>query len=114
MYGEFRLAGQPLVAMDSAQDHAFTFTEGVSLIVDATSQAEIDTVWNALSAVPEAEQCGWLKDRYGLSWQVVPESEMNRMLQDPDESRVIRVLNAMFAMKKIDLAELRRAFDNET
>ena len=109
MYGECRLAGQTVIAMDSAQDHAFTFTEGVSLIVDATSQAEIDTVWNALSAVPEAEQCGWLKDRYGLSWQVVPEAELNQMLQDPDEERVIRVLNAMFPMKKIDLAELRRA-----
>ncbi len=108
MYGEFFLSGQKLTAMDSADDHAFSFTEGVSLIVDATTQEEIDSYWNALSAVPDAEQCGWLKDRYGVSWQIFPETEMERIMNDADAARRDRVLEAMFRMKKIDLDALRR------
>lgn len=106
MYGEFQLEGQSFVAMDSAQDHHFNFSEAVSLIIDATNQDEIDTYWNALSAVPEAEQCGWLKDRYGVSWQVFPNAEMNRVLTGDDELRKRRALEALFQMKKIDLAAL--------
>ena len=109
MYGEFQLEGQTFVAMDSAQEHAFKFNEAVSLIIDATDQDEIDTYWDALSAVPEAEQCGWLKDRYGVSWQVFPNSEMNRILTGSNEDRKKRALEALFRMKKIDLAALRQA-----
>ncbi|MFA7567194.1 MAG: VOC family protein, partial [Alkalispirochaeta sp.] len=108
MYGEFQMEGQPFVAMDSADEHAFSFNEAISLIVDATSQEEIDSYWRALSAVPDAEQCGWLKDRYGVSWQIFPETEMNRILQSADDAQKNRTLEAMFQMKKIDLAALRR------
>ncbi|WP_321992439.1 VOC family protein [Marispirochaeta aestuarii] len=109
MYGEFSLEGRKFAAMDSAQEHTFGFNEGVSLLVDAQSQEEIDHYWKALSAVPESEQCGWLKDRYGISWQIFPDTEMNRLLQDGDEVKSTRTLEAMFTMKKIDLEGLRRA-----
>lgn len=109
MYGEFRLEGQTFAAMDSAHEHKFGFNEGVSLLVDVQSQEEIDRYWTALSAVPEAEQCGWLKDRYGVSWQIFPDTEMNKLLQDGDEAKAKRSLEAMFTMKKIDLEGLRRA-----
>lgn len=72
VFSEFQLAGQWFAAMDSAVDQNFTFTEGVSLMISADGQAEIDRIWSALSAVPEAERCGWLKDKWGVSWQVVP------------------------------------------
>ena len=109
MYAEFRLEGQPFVAMDSAQDHQFAFNEAVSLAIDARTQEEIDDYWSKLSADPEAEQCGWLKDRYGVSWQVFPASEMNAMLRDKNRDKVNAVAAAMYTMKKIDLAALRAA-----
>ena len=72
MFSDFRLADSWLAAMDSAQEHHFGFNEAVSLMINCSDQAEIDHYWERLSAVPEAEQCGWLKDRFGVSWQVVP------------------------------------------
>lgn len=107
MHGEFQLEGQACIAMDSALNHDFSFNEGISLIVDAETQPEIDRYWNALSAVPEAEQCGWLKDRFGVSWQILPNSEMNRVLASDNEEAKKRVLEAMFRMKKIDIAGLQ-------
>jgi predicted 3-demethylubiquinone-9 3-methyltransferase (glyoxalase superfamily) len=107
-HGPFRLAGQPFAAMDSAYDHGFGFNEAISLMVYCDNQAEIDHYWEALSAVPEAEQCGWLKDRYGLSWQIVPR-EMDALMAEGDPERLARVTKAFLAMKKFDLAELRRA-----
>ena len=82
--------------------------EAVSLQIDCEDQAEVDRLTEALSAVPEAEQCGWVKDRYGLSWQIVPYA-MTRLLADPDEGVRKRVFNAMMEMKRLNIAELERA-----
>lgn len=113
MHGRFRLAGQPFLAMDaSAKVHGFGFNEAVSLLVDCDSQAEIDRYWQALGTDgdPQAQQCGWLKDAFGVSWQVHP-NELNEMLTDPDTARVERVTSAFLQMKKFDLAALRSAFE---
>jgi predicted 3-demethylubiquinone-9 3-methyltransferase (glyoxalase superfamily) len=106
----FTLARQSFVAMDSAYPHAFSFTEAISFIVYCRDQAEMDTYWNQLSAVPDAEACGWLKDRYGFSWQIVPDS-MDAMMADTDPVRLGRVTEVMLQMKKLDLAALQRAYD---
>lgn len=106
----FSLAGQRFAAMDSAQDHRFGFNEAISFMIDCDTQEEIDRYWDALSAVPEAEQCGWLKDRYGLSWQVVP-ADLDRLLRTGTEDQTARVTAAFLEMKKFDLAELRRAYE---
>ena len=96
------------MALDSAHAHAFTFNEAVSLMVNCRDQAEIDHYWHSLSAVPEAEQCGWLKDRYGLSWQIVPR-RLIELLADPDPARARRVMQAMLKMVKLDVAALEAA-----
>ena len=98
------------MAMDSARQHDFAFNEAVSLMVYCDDQSEIDYYWEKLSAVPEAEQCGWLKDKYGLSWQIVP-SDMDRMMQDQDSERLARVTQALLRMKKFDLAALQKAYE---
>ena len=110
MFTDFMLEGQWFAAMDSAHKHDFAFNEAVSFVVNCADQNEIDALWEKLSAVPEAEVCGWLKDRYGLSWQIVPE-ELSTMMQDPDQERVNRVTQAVLEMKKCDLAALRGAYD---
>ncbi len=109
MYSEFMLEGQWFAATDSAQEHKFAFNEAISFMVRCDSQEEIDHYWIKLSAHPQAEQCGWLKDQFGLSWQVVP-AAMDAMMQDPDQGRVARVMQAILQMKKIELAELQRAY----
>jgi predicted 3-demethylubiquinone-9 3-methyltransferase (glyoxalase superfamily) len=109
-YAGFLLNGQQFAAMDSAREHDFGFNEAISFIVNCENQEEIDHYWDGLSAVPEAEQCGWLKDRYGLSWQVVP-SAMEEMLRDGTKEQIARVTEAFLQMKKFDLAELRRAYE---
>ena len=111
-HASFTLAGQQLAAMDSAQQHHFNFNEAISLMVYCKDQQEIDYYWGKLSAVPEAEQCGWLKDKFGLSWQIVPES-MDKMMTDKDSARAARVTQAFLKMKKFDLAELERAYRGE-
>ncbi len=111
-HASFTLAGQWFAAMDSAHDHDFAFNEAISLIVGCETQAEIDHYWDRLSAVPEAEQCGWLKDRYGLSWQIVPKA-LNEMLDDPDTEKARRAMQAMLQMGKLDVEELRRAYEGE-
>jgi predicted 3-demethylubiquinone-9 3-methyltransferase (glyoxalase superfamily) len=109
MYSDFRLHDGWFAAMDSARAHDFGFNEAVSLMVNCDDQAEIDRYWEALSAVPEAEQCGWLKDRFGVSWQVVP-AEMGEMMTSGTREQIDRVTQAFLPMKKFDLAELRRAY----
>lgn len=106
-HAQFRLAGQTFTAMDSGFDHGFTFTEAVSFIVNCETQAEIDTLWERLSAHPEAEACGWLKDAFGVSWQIVP-AALPGLLSDPEASG--RVMEAMLQMKKIELEKLERAY----
>jgi predicted 3-demethylubiquinone-9 3-methyltransferase (glyoxalase superfamily) len=104
------LDGFKLGAMDSAHDHEFGFNEAVSLMVRCESQDEIDRYWNALSAVPEAEQCGWLKDRFGVSWQIVPAALQELMGSGTDEQRAA-VTQAFLQMRKFDVAGLRKAFE---
>jgi predicted 3-demethylubiquinone-9 3-methyltransferase (glyoxalase superfamily) len=105
----FVLEGQQFAAMDSAREHNFAFNEAISFIVRCDTQEEIDYYWGKLSAVPEAEQCGWLKDRYGLSWQIVP-TAMGKMMQDRDEKRLARVTEAFLKMKKFDIEKLSQAY----
>jgi len=102
----FELAGQPFQAISAGPQ--FRFTEAISFIVYCDTQEEIDYYWERLSAVPEAEQCGWLKDRYGLSWQIVP-ARLEEWLLGGDEARNARVTEAFLAMKKLDIAALERA-----
>jgi predicted 3-demethylubiquinone-9 3-methyltransferase (glyoxalase superfamily) len=109
MHAQFTLCGETFMAMDSALEHGFGFSTANSHLVLCRDQAEIDHYWRALSAVPEAEQCGWLADRYGVSWQVAP-ARMIEMMTDPDPARVARVTDAFMAMKKLDLATLERAY----
>ena len=111
MFTDFMLAGQWFAAMDSAHEHKFNFTEGLSLFVDCGDQQEVDYFWNALTANGGQEsQCGWLKDKYGLSWQVIPK-RLSELLGDPDTEKAGRVMQAMLKMKKIDIAGLQKAYD---
>ncbi len=104
---EFELSGQRFVALNGGPH--FKFTEAVSLVVDCETQDEVDAFWRKLTADGGQEgPCGWLKDRFGLSWQVVP-AELGQLLQDPDPERSTRVMRAMLQMKKLDVAALRRA-----
>jgi predicted 3-demethylubiquinone-9 3-methyltransferase (glyoxalase superfamily) len=109
-YADFTLHDQGFAAMDSAHGHDFAFSEAFSLMVHCDTQKEIDTYWGKLSSDPQSEQCGWLKDRYGVSWQITP-SVLDRMLQDPDAKKVERVTQAFLQMKKFDLAALERAYE---
>lgn len=107
---DFVLDGTPFTAINGGPQ--FPFTEAVSLLVECRDQAEVDHYWDALSAGGEPSQCGWLKDRYGLSWQVVP-GELADLLGDPDPTRAARATEAMLAMAKIDLAAIRAAADGD-
>ncbi|HVF52849.1 MAG TPA: VOC family protein [Actinomycetota bacterium] len=106
----FALDGYKLAAMDSAQKHEFGFNEAISLMVRCEDQGEIDHYWDGLSAVPESEQCGWLKDKFGVSWQVIP-AALEELLSRGTEEHMARVTHAFLQMKKFDLAELERAFE---
>jgi predicted 3-demethylubiquinone-9 3-methyltransferase (glyoxalase superfamily) len=105
----FELEGQTFTALNGGP--VFKFNEAVSLQIDCQTQAEVDHYWKKLSegGDPSAQQCGWLKDRYGLSWQIVPRV-LIEMLMDPDAGKSQRVMTAMLRMKKIDIEELRRAY----
>src|SRR3989344_3000081 len=98
-YGQFTLDGLEFGAMDSAQKHEFILNEAVSLVIHCKDQAEIDYFWDKLSAVPEAEQCGWIKDKFGVSWQIVPMG-MDDMLNSDDPAKIARVTD-VFKKKKI-------------
>jgi predicted 3-demethylubiquinone-9 3-methyltransferase (glyoxalase superfamily) len=106
----FTLAGQEFAAMDSAHDHGFGFNEAVSFVVGCDTQDEIDYYWDSLSAMPDAEQCGWLKDRFGVSWQIVP-SILGALLGGGTKEQTVRVTEALLRMKKFDIAELKRAYE---
>ena len=109
MFTDFMLENQWFAAMDSARNHSFGFNEAVSFIVSCETQEEIDYYWEKLSAVPESEQCGWLKDKYGLSWQIAP-TDMDVMMRDGTPEQLARLTQAFLPMKKFDLAALRRAY----
>ncbi|HWU24276.1 MAG TPA: VOC family protein [Candidatus Paceibacterota bacterium] len=110
MYSDFYIHNSWLAAMDSSLDHKFNFNEAVSLLVSCDSQEEIDEYWSKLSAVPEAEQCGWLKDKFGVSWQISPVL-MEKMMSEGTPEQVSRVTQAFMQMKKFNLAELQAAYD---
>ena len=104
---EFELQGQRFMALNGGPE--FTFTEAISFFVKCENQSEVDYYWNALTADGgEESQCAWLKDKYGLSWQIVPNA-LVRYLGDPDPAKAQRVMQAMLKMQKIDIAELDRA-----
>lgn len=109
-YASLTLFGQEFGVMDSAYAHKFAFNEAVSLIVRCDSQEEIDRYWETLSAVPESEQCGWLKDRYGVSWQIVPR-EMDHMMSSSTPEQLARMMQAFMPMKKLDIAAIRAAYE---
>lgn len=112
MFTDFQLENQWFAAMDAAGEHRFTFNEGVSLIVKCESQEEIDYFWEKLSAHPEAEQCGWLKDRYGISWQITP-TRMDEMMRDATPEQADRVTKSFLSMKKFDIETLEKAYRGE-
>lgn len=108
MYSDFALDGTWFAAMDSGAMHPFGFNEAVSFIVTCRDQAEIDRYWAQLSSVPEAEQCGWCEDRYGLSWQVTPRV-LDELMTSGDQALVNRVTQAFLGMHKLDVAAIERA-----
>jgi predicted 3-demethylubiquinone-9 3-methyltransferase (glyoxalase superfamily) len=110
MFSDFMLENQWFAAIDSARDHKFSFNEAISLMVYCDTQEEIDYYWDKLSAVPASEQCGWLKDKYGVSWQIVPR-EMDEMMSNSTPEQFARVSKATLKMKKLDLAELQKAYE---
>ncbi|CAG0938145.1 2-polyprenyl-6-hydroxyphenyl methylase / 3-demethylubiquinone-9 3-methyltransferase [Candidatus Brocadiaceae bacterium] len=108
--GIFELVGQRYMALDGGP--VFNFTEAISFYVECEDQKEVDYFWNKLSAVPEAEQCGWVKDKFGLSWQIIPK-QLGELMGDPDPIKSKRVMNAMLKMKKIIVEDLQKAYNNE-
>lgn len=111
MFGDFQLEKQWFAAMDSAAgEHHFGFTEAISLLVNCETQKEIDYYWEKLSAVPEAEQCGWLKDKFGVSWQISP-ADLDKMMNKGTAAQTAAVTQAFLKMKKFDLAKLKKAYD---
>jgi predicted 3-demethylubiquinone-9 3-methyltransferase (glyoxalase superfamily) len=104
----FLLAGQEFMALNGGPQ--FTFSDGISLYVDCATQEEVDYLWEQLSEGGEKGPCGWLKDKFGVSWQVIP-TALGEMLQDKDPKKARAVMQAMLQMSKIDIATLRRAYD---
>lgn len=110
MFADFTLEDQWLAVMDSGVDQSFVFNEAISLIINCDSQEEVDYYWEGLSAVPESEQCGWLKDKFGVSWQVSP-TALNDMMNEGTPDQVAKVTQSLLKMKKINLAELEAAYN---
>jgi predicted 3-demethylubiquinone-9 3-methyltransferase (glyoxalase superfamily) len=104
----FILEGQEFTALNGGP--VFKFSEAISFAVNCENQKEVDYYWEKLSASPESEQCGWLKDKFGLSWQIVPK-QLGQLLGDPDKSKASRVMEAMLQMKKIDIQKLQEAYE---
>ena len=109
---EFTLAGQRFTALNGGPQ--YSFTPAVSFVVDCDTQEEVDRYWDLLSegGPPEAQQCGWLQDKFGVSWQVVPR-QLGEYMSDPDPEKAGRTMQAMLQMKKLDIAGLKRAHDGE-
>ncbi len=110
MTGTFQLEGQELMALNAGPE--FKFTEAISFFVNCETQQEVDELWEKLTEGGEESMCGWLKDKYGLSWQIVPNA-LGEMLSDPDPEKSGRVMQAMLQMKKIDIQGLRKAYDQQ-
>jgi predicted 3-demethylubiquinone-9 3-methyltransferase (glyoxalase superfamily) len=108
MTASFELEGQPFTALNGGPH--FKFTEAISFVVSCETQAEVDELWDKLSQGGQTQQCGWLKDKFGLSWQITPVALME-LMSDPDPERSRRVMEAMLQMTKIDIAKLRQAYE---
>ncbi len=113
MFADFTLEKTWFAAMESAQEHNFEFNEAISFMVPCEDQASIDYYWQKLSAMPESEQCGWLKDKYGLSWQITS-SEMQEMMTNGTQEQIDRVTQAFLPMKKLNIAKLKEAYEGKT
>jgi len=107
---KFQLDGQEFLALNGGPQ--FKFTEAVSFIVNCETQQEIDELWEKLSEGGKKVECGWLKDKYGLSWQIVP-TVLGKMMSDPDPKRSQRVMGALLQMKKLDISRLKRAYEHQ-
>jgi len=107
---QFQLEGQEFIALNGGPQ--FKFTEAISLLVNCDTQREVDELWSKLSAGGEEGPCGWLKDKFGLSWQIVP-SRLGKMMQDKDAKKAKRVMEAMLQMKKMDIARLEQAYSQQ-
>ena len=107
MSATFELEGQEFMALNGGPH--FTFSDGISLFVSCQTQAEVDELWEKLSEGGEKGPCGWLKDRFGVSWQIIP-TALGELLGDPDPEKANRVMQAMLQMSKIDIATLRQAY----
>ncbi len=112
MFSDFKLAGTWLVAMDSGLRHDFDFNEAVSMMVYCKNQKEIDYYWEKLSADPKSEQCGWLKDKFGVSWQIIP-TQLDEMMSHGTEDQKARVTKALLKMKRLNISEFEKAYDGE-
>jgi predicted 3-demethylubiquinone-9 3-methyltransferase (glyoxalase superfamily) len=112
-HGRFTLEGKSFMAMDSSGPHEFIFNEAISFVVNCDTQEEIDYYWDKLIADPESEQCGWLKDKFGVSWQIVP-SVMNDIMTSGDEEKIARVTQAFLKMKKFDIATIEEAYEGKS
>ena len=110
MFADFMLEGSWFAAMDSGHNHNFKFNEAISFLVSCNNQAEIDYFWEKISAVPQAEQCGWCKDKYGVSWQITS-ADMQEMMSKGTQEQVNRVTKAFMPMKKIDVAKIQEAYE---
>lgn len=110
MTATFELAGQEFMALNGGPQ--FKFTEAISLFVKCDGQDEVDDLWSKLSAGGEESMCGWLKDRFGLSWQIIPEA-LGRLMGDPDRERAGRVMQAMLKMRKIEVSKLEAAYEGK-
>jgi predicted 3-demethylubiquinone-9 3-methyltransferase (glyoxalase superfamily) len=113
MFTDFLLEGQWFSAMDSARMHDFGFNEAVSLLVHCDDQKEIDYYWGKLSAHPESEQCGWLKDKYGVAWQISPR-ELDEMMRNGTPEQIDRVTQAFLPMKKLEIAPIKRVYESDS
>lgn len=107
MVEEFELFGQKFSALNGGP--VFKFTEAISFVVTCETQEEVDKYWEKLSSDPKSEQCGWCKDKFGLSWQIVPK-QLNELLSNPDKKKAGAVMQAMLQMKKMDIAQLEEAY----
>ncbi len=106
---DFEINGQPFQAFNGGP--MFSFSEAVSFVVECADQAEVDYYWETFTREGEASQCGWLKDKYGVSWQIVP-TVLSELLRDPDREKSGKVMRSLMEMQKLDIAELRAAYDS--